>query len=231
MGLPPKITCKEDLGKFQSEIQLCPDCITIIRARKDVPHGVVICEGCGFILGEVLVDYPPESNKPIYSFKECEDMSEVTINSVPNCSVSDRELLAECNTTSYPEGKDKPQKNKQFKGIAKLLKQYDKQVTNADEKRAYRLNKYTEYVGVVNTNFMMSKYQKSRAKHIIYKVGNFKKVCKNCKYEVMVTAICIYIMRRDGRKIKIPTNRFCRSIGLTQNKYTLIIENLLSLKI
>lgn len=49
-------------------------------------------------------------------------------------------------------------------------------------------------------------------------------------YEEIVTSICLYVMKEDGRGRELRFNKdFLISIGLTRDKYEVISENLQSL--
>jgi hypothetical protein len=110
--------------------------------------------------------------------------------------------------------------------ILYLQKKYEKRV----DKETWRINRYKSFVNVVSTNYMMTNWQKIRAKNIIetFPETHISKIPYT--YEEIVTSICLYVMKEDGRGRELRFNKdFLISIGLTRDKYEVISENLQSL--
>ncbi len=114
--------------------------------------------------------------------------------------------------------------------ILRLQHKYEKKTYN--DKRTWRLNLYKRYVGVVGAEFMMTHQQKSNVAELIEKVGNLKKLHRQAPYEVIVAALCVYCMNKDGRGVRLHGKdhpSFLREIGLAEHEYITIISNLASI--
>ncbi|MDP3424512.1 MAG: hypothetical protein Q8S32_12210 [Burkholderiaceae bacterium] len=75
----------------------------------------------------------------------------------------------------------------------------------------------------------MNKKQEDHAERLIHQIGNLRNLCKKCKYETVVSALCVYAMEQDKRDIRLSgknQNRFLLDNGLTYQKYSLILRNM-----
>lgn len=197
-----------DLKKFQkSKIDICPKCGKIVRMRKDPYHGEILCEKCGAVIKE-----------------------QITINEIPEICVSDRELEIELNTYRLKSG-DLSEKTR-VGGLTRypqLMMKYDR--STEGNKKKWRSKMYKDYVGIVNTHFMMTKTQQNRVKEIIDFNGDIQELHRQASYEQIITALCILSMKKDNRKIYFDKKyltkaqkEFIDEIGLTEKKYIRIME-------
>lgn len=148
-----------------------------------------------------------------------------------NIRVNEEELAIAVNTfhrvkTIQKNGKMEYERQpSKFRRIPWLTERYDR--TNEGNKDLWRKqNLYKNYIGVINTHFMMTPYQKKISWELILKIGNLKNLCKNCRYEQIVAAICVYNMKKDNRDIRIDKNKFLKEIKLSRNRYAVIMENM-----
>ncbi|KYC53890.1 MAG: hypothetical protein AMQ22_00090 [Candidatus Methanofastidiosum methylothiophilum] len=222
ISLAPRLTSRKEVKKLISEITICKRCNNIVTERKDIKEGVWFCGNCGIVTKKVLIHHVGEGDKYYFEsyIDEVADINIVTNDKLPGCLVSKRELNAEVTSTKLIEGERV--KNEQFQDIGKLIKYYE---TKKEDPKEYRKSQYIRYIGVVNTEFMMTAWQKTSIKHIISNIS-LKDLCANCSYEIIIAALAVYVMRKDHRKINIGSNKFLKGIGLTDKKYTRIVERL-----
>jgi hypothetical protein len=147
-------------------------------------------------------------------------MNVVKGDKLPGCLVSKRELNAEITSTKLIDGERV--KNEKFQDFKKLLNFYE---TKKEDSGSYRKSQYIRYIGVINTEFMMTAWQKTSIKHIISNIS-LKDLHGNCGFEIIIAALAVYVMRKDHRKINIATNKFLKGVGLTDKIYTGIVERL-----
>lgn len=111
----------------------------------------------------------------------------------------------------------------QEKDIKKLREIYEKQTQCRQE---YRIERdYKHYTDIVASNFNMTKYQKEEVLWYIREAKGVNKFCKNCSYEQIILALCVMVMRSDKRRIKLKDYKIVKEEGLTERKYTTILEN------
>ena len=94
------------------------------------------------------------------------------------------------------------------------------------DKGKYNKNQYKRFVDVVSTNYMMNKNQRKYAKHIIDNF-DFNDIYTHGTSEMIVTAICFYILNKDNNKrgLRYNTN-FVRSVSLDKPSYSLISQKI-----
>ncbi len=108
-----------------------------------------------------------------------------------------------------------------------LEKQYSE--THAD-KQGWRLRQYHDYIGIVNTHFQMTPYQKDRVWYLIQRAGEIKYFHHTCTYEMIVLALCLGVMKQDGRRIEFKDRRprsafgFVDEVGLIEEDYFKVME-------
>lgn len=200
-----------DFKNYPRNINICGNCHGIVRERTDYKHGIVFCENCGHVKNTI-----PLENQEI---------------SPENIHVDEEEIAIMVNTfqrvkTRTTDGQIKYNRApSKFRRITWLKERYDR--STEGNMGLWRLQtQYENYIGVVNTHFMMTEFQKKESLNLILQVGNLKNLCKNCRYEQIVAAICVYTMKKDKRDIRIQRNKFLKEIQLSRNKYAVIIENL-----
>lgn len=197
-----------DFKNFPHSTDICYNCGNIVYRLTDSHRGESFCRECGII--------KPELNFDISLTEE-------------NIRVQDEDLAKIFNTFTRiktPKGYER-QSNK-FRRIEWLKERYDR--TTEGNKDLWRKQAhYFNYIGVMNTHFKMTKKQQKDAKRLIHDIGNLRNLCKRCKYEIVVSAICVYVMKKDKRDIRLRgknQNKFLIDTGLTQEKYSLILANM-----
>lgn len=169
----PKIVNLKDLKKLPGGLYICHQCRSFTYFRHDTHRAEKICEHCGTVIKENMM----VSENP------------VTGDSYIEILVDDSDLQ------DYFRSK-----NTENDGRVKWLeKQYSE--THAD-KQGWRLRQYHDYIGIVNTHFQMTTYQKDRVWFLIQKAGEIQYFHQKCSYEEIVLALCIGVMKQDkiGRK-------------------------------
>ena len=95
-----------------------------------------------------------------------------------------------------------------------------------NEKQKWRKTHYYLTVHRVNTSYIMTKGQKTRAKEIIDKFPLYK-IHSRINNKAIILGICIYIMRKDGRGRQIHfTKGLPIEFGLKKQHYNVIERNL-----
>jgi len=201
-----------DLDKFRtSKIDVCPNCegTKIVRMKTDHYHGEILCQECGAVIKE-----------------------SIPLNEIPEICVSEREMEIELNT--YRGKKSDPDYHQRVGKLSQypeLMAKYDRE--SEDSKLIWDRRAYKRYVGVVNTNFQMTKTQQRRVLEFIDDHNNdLKALHRQCSYEAIITALCILSMRKDKRRISFDNKgmnksqfEFVEETGLTEKKYIRIVEN------
>lgn len=105
------------------------------------------------------------------------------------------------------------------------------------DKQGWRMRQYHDFIGVVNTHFMMTDYQKDEVWEVIQKVDNLKFFHRTASYEVIVLALCVGVMKKDKREIsfkkRLPRKAFgfVEEVGLCEEDYLKIMEKFAFMKI
>lgn len=63
--------------------------------------------------------------------------------------------------------------------------------------------------------------------HDIIRTVNLKELCKNCKEEVIIAVIILYVQKSRNSEFRVNRTRLWREYKLTWLKYSLILERLL----
>lgn len=63
--------------------------------------------------------------------------------------------------------------------------------------------------------------------HDIIRTVNLKELCKNCKEEVIIAVIILYVQKSRNSEFRVNRTRLWREYDLTWLKYSLILERLL----
>lgn len=151
----------------------------------------------------------------------------------PSIEIPEDELATEVNSFKYHKNRFGllQREDNKFRRIQWLCERYDRATEN--DKKAWRGNRYTDFIGVVNTHFMMTEFQKSRVAHFIKKLGGVKQVHRQCSYQQIITALCINVMKNDGqridfndRKLSQIQQKFLEEIELNEKIYYQIIEKI-----
>ena len=194
-----------NIKKFKKTIDICPNCKSITRIRNDPYHAEQICEHCGAVIKERMT--------PI---------------EMPSIQVTDEELLIELNRYTFEKTggwiKTKRKKVSKFQKIPGITDYYN--LHKEEIRQRKRLKEYKEDMEIVNTEFMMTPYQKERTMYIITELDKIKFLCTRCTTLQIISSICVYVMRRDKRRIDINRNKFLKEIGLSEHKHIIIMENL-----
>lgn len=194
-----------NIKKFKKSVDYCNNCKSITRIRNDNYHAEQICEHCGAVLKERM--------NPI---------------GMPEIQVTDEELLIELNRYTFEKTggwiKTKRKKVSKFQKIPGVTDYYN--LHKEEIRQRKRLKEYKEDMEIVNTEFMMTPYQKERTMYIITELNLLKPLCSRCTTLQIISSICVYVMRRDKRRIDINRNKFLKEIGLSEHKHIIIMENL-----
>jgi transcription initiation factor TFIIIB Brf1 subunit/transcription initiation factor TFIIB len=194
-----------NIKKFKKSVDYCQNCKSITRIRNDNYHAEQICEHCGAVLKERM--------NPI---------------GMPEIQVTDEELLIELNRYTFEKAdgwiKTKRKKVSKFQKIPGITDYYN--LHKEEIRQRKRLKEYKEDMEIVNTEFMMTPYQKQRTMYIITELDKIKFLCTRCTTLQIISSICVYVMRRDKRRIDINRNKFLKEIGLSEHKHIIIMENL-----
>lgn len=198
-----------NLKKFKKTIDICPNCKCLTRIRNDPYHAEQICEHCGAVLTERMM--PLE---------------------MPEIQITDEELMIELNRYTFEKDagwiKSTRKKAGKLQHIPGIIDYYNQHKEELRQRK--RLKEYKETMEIVNTEFMMTPYQKERVMFIVKELGKVKTLCGNCSVLAIISSISIYVMRRDKRRININNNNFLKEIGLSEHKHTLIMERLLEFR-
>ena len=220
-----------DASRLQGTVELCSNCHSIIRERRDSFHGHYFCENCGYVSRQILVLHGNKAMEEITVATDTQKIDDYP--DEPSLKVSDEEIGREVNSFRYRKNKFGilQREDNKFRRIQWLCERYDR-ATEGDMK-AWRQDRYYDYIGVVNTHFMMTPSQKSRVAHFIKSLGGVKQVHRQCSYEQIITALCIIVMKSDGRCIDFNGRNssqiqriFLEEIGLTEQLYYRIIEKI-----
>lgn len=206
----PEVLKEFNNKKFRTKkIDVCPnpDCKKIVRMKDDHYHAETVCEQCGAVIKE-----------------------QITLDEIPEICVSERELEIELNT--YRQKSSKSLDKTRIGGLLKypsLIERYDR--SNEGDMKKWRTKMYKDFVGVVNTQFQMTKTQQIRVYEIIDYIKDVKELHRQCSYEAIITALCILSMKKDKRRLSFDNKGmnttqldFINEIGLTYKKYIRIME-------
>lgn len=92
--------------------------------------------------------------------------------------------------------------------------------------RTYNKNQQKRRVDAILNN-VKNKDSIKEEVHEIIKYNKLKELCKNCKEEVIIAVIILYVQRTRNSRYRIDRTSLWKEYGLTWNKYSLIIERLL----
>ena len=121
------------------------------------------------------------------------------------------------------------------RNIEFLLKKYETKQPGepngvlGDTKKEWRLKQRLRYADYVLGELNMKGVQKDQVYHLLKTISYLKKLCKNCKYEKIITVICFYIKFCTTPTVKLTHyNRYkvCRKHKLTLEMYSTIVSNL-----
>lgn len=197
---------KIDIKKFKKKsIDVCPECKKVVRMRDDNYHAETLCEKCGAVINE-----------------------KIPIDEIEDICVSDRELEIELNT--YRQTSLEKNRVGSLTRYPQLMMKYDRSTEGSQKK--WRTKMYKDYVGVVSTQFQMTRTQQIRVKEVIDCCDDLQDLHRQANYESIITALCILSMKRDKRRISFDNKHITKSqfefldeIGLTEKKYITIMEN------
>jgi uncharacterized Zn finger protein (UPF0148 family) len=182
------------------EYGVCEECKHPVFAL-DTYRGETVCERCGYVKNSIHL-------------------------------TDDRELLIQ-HGIIVDEGTESTAHNKpnnlskSGKYIQKLNK-HDRLCWVDNKKKVWRKSQYAIFVDIVSSNYMMTSYQKQRAKEVIDKFS-LSQIHSRINHNAIITGICIYFMKKDGRHVLIKNNSFCKEVGLNNNSYKVIKKNMDSL--
>lgn len=105
------------------------------------------------------------------------------------------------------------------------------------DKQGWRMRQYHDFIGVVNTHFMMTDYQKDRVWFLVQRVGDLQFFHRTASYEEIILALCFWVMRKDGRRVEFKDRRprrafndFVDKVGLCEEVYLKVAEKVGFLK-
>jgi hypothetical protein len=200
------------------EYSVCEECGHPVFAL-DTYRGETVCEHCGHVKNSIhLTD---DRELLIQHGIIVDGGAESTAYNKPtnNLSKSGKYIQKLINSGYYYESitQQRPYLNK-----------HDQLCWVDNKKKAWRKSQYAIFVDIVSSNYMMTSYQKQKAKEIIDKCS-LSQIHSRINHNAIITGICIYFMKKDGRHVLIKNNSFCKEVGLNNNSYAVIKKNMDSL--
>jgi hypothetical protein len=113
--------------------------------------------------------------------------------------------------------------------IRRLQRKYEKKTNGGQDWKL--IDKYKNYLDYFAGEYTMIPKSRNEALKDIKRANGIRVFCKNCNYERVIAAICVYLMRRDGRTIRIDEHKMIKNTGLTDRWYISIIEKYTQFKI
>lgn len=96
-------------------------------------------------------------------------------------------------------------------------------------KGEYNKNKYKRFVYAVSKEYMMTRWQRQQTKYVIdntdFRTLERGNQHNSISWKAIVTAICFYFMRKDGRPLTY-SSKFLQTIGLNKATYDCIAKKL-----
>jgi uncharacterized Zn finger protein (UPF0148 family) len=199
------------------EYGVCEECKHPVFAL-DTYRGETVCERCGYVKNSIhLTD---DRELLIQHGIIVDEGTESTAHNKPsNLSKSGKYIQKLIKSGYYYESitQQRPYLNK-----------HDRLCWVDNKKKVWRKSQYAIFVDIVSSNYMMTSYQKQRAKEVIDKFS-LSQIHSRINHNAIITGICIYFMKKDGRHVLIKNNSFCKEVGLNNNSYKVIKKNMDSL--
>lgn len=196
------------------EYKECDECKHPVFAF-DAYMGETVCECCGIV--ENTVHLTDDRELLIQHGVITDDNAEsLAYNKSVKLSKSGEYIKKLINSDYYYESITQQQP---------YLNEQDKLCWIDNKKKAWRKSQYALFVDIVSSNYMMTSYQKQRAKEIIDKYP-LNQIHSRINHNAIITGICIYFMKKDRRHVLIKNSPFCKEVGLTNNSYRVIKKNL-----
>lgn len=197
-----------DFKNFPHSVDICPNCQNIVYKLYDDHRSENFCKVCGIIDPELILGI---------------DIKE------ENIRVNDEDLAKTFNTFKRIKTKTGYERQAhKIRRIEWLTDRYDR-TTTGNSTLWRKIALYNEHIKIVSAELNMNKKQEDHAERLIHQIGNLRNLCKKCKYETVVSALCVYAMEQDKRDIRLSgknRNRFLLDNGLTYQKYSLILRNM-----
>lgn len=89
--------------------------------------------------------------------------------------------------------------------------------------RYWRFSQKRRCADVIMSDLKMRETQKTRVQFLIKEFPNTQKLCARCSFEVVITALCMYIKFSDYKKRPLNEYSICKKMGLTEEIYSTII--------
>jgi len=187
--------------KAETKRTKCPECGYKIK-YTDLHHKETVCEYCGVVLDKhaLVADSKYIITQTSEDLPENDDLYKK----------EEKQLLSKMHRKSY-------NKHKAHK------KRYN------TSSREYRLTKQYLFVNEAGKELNMLKTEIRKVKKIISK-HTIKKIHRGLAYEIVITGICLYILRDKGYLIPY-RHEFVRKVGLNKIQYNVIKRKLDELQV
>lgn len=146
----------------------------------------------------------------------CKGCGFVLTDSAP--AIPDQEVLNHSSTDKLETG------TKTTKDEKRALKRAGRNVLNHTDMSEWRRNQHLLTVDMISTHFMMNRKQKAIIFELL-KEHSIRDFHKRLNSEAVITGICLYVMRHDGRLIPY-RDKFVRTTGLNELGYRVIKRNM-----
>ena len=191
----------------------CDECHYPVFAF-DTHRGEVVCECCGCV--ENTVHLTDDRDLLIQRGIITDENAENTAKHAVKLSKFGQHIKKLINSGYYYESITEQQP---------YLNEKDKLCWIDNKKKMWRKSQYALFVDIVSSNYMMTSYQKQRAKEVIDNYS-LSQIHSRINHNAIITGICIYFMKKDGRHVLIKNSPFCKEVGLSANSYAVIKKNL-----
>lgn len=146
----------------------------------------------------------------------CKGCGFVLTDSAP--AIPDQEVLNHSSTDKFETG------TKTTKDEKKALKRAGRRVLNHTDKSEWRKDQQLLTVDAVSSHFMMNRNQRAIVREVL-RNHHPREFHSRLNNKAVITAICMYVMRRDGRLIQYQ-DKFVRTTGLNEIGYRVVKRNL-----
>ncbi len=195
------------------EYGTCDECNYPVFAL-DTYRGEKVCERCGYVEKSFHLDQ--DIDILIHHGILTDENAENSNDRIINLSKSGKYIEKLINSGYYYESitEQEPYLNK-----------HNKLCWIDNKKKKWRKSQYALFVDIVGSNYMMTSYQKQRAKEIIENFS-LSQIHSRINHNAIITGICIYFMKKDKRHVLIKNSTFCKEVGLNNDSYTVIKKNM-----
>lgn len=103
---------------------------------------------------------------------------------------------------------------------------WDNKMEKENGKPVWNMKQKIRLAQVFMSRLKMKGTNKDRVIYIIKDVDDFKLLCKNCSNEIIISAICFYVMKTANTSVKLEDYRVFTENGLTEKIYSTIVTKL-----